>query len=118
LRSHEEVRESVKLVKDRDVPVESAIQVVSSTRRAKEVAAQMTDTLREALIETAQEAKKIEESDVRKLMENYMFLGTIRENPLKLCKAVLDLFSQKEMLESYEPSLKPEIPKEESSDDS
>jgi len=37
------------------------------------------------------------------------FAYTVRDDPIKLCKAIVDLFSQKELLASYEPRHKPKV---------
>jgi ParB family chromosome partitioning protein len=73
----EQTSELVSLVKDRNLPVEHAVQAVKIFERSDQIASQVTEELKRAVIESAKEVKAVESSEARRLMENYMYLGTL-----------------------------------------
>lgn len=72
-----QTREVVKLVKETNVPVERAVDAVKIEARARVAADEVAGQLREAVVKASKEIKDIESSEKRRLLENYMFLGSI-----------------------------------------
>ena len=75
--TQEQTSQLVNLVKDRNMPVEHARQAVKIFEKSDEIAAQVAEDFRNAVLNSAREVKEIESSEARKLMENYMYLGTL-----------------------------------------
>jgi ParB/RepB/Spo0J family partition protein len=76
----EQTREVVQLVKERDVPVERAVDAVKVAERARVAAEEVADQLKEAVVKTGRDIKEVESSERRKLLENFMFLGSVIES--------------------------------------
>jgi ParB family chromosome partitioning protein len=75
----DQTSEAVGLIKEKAIPVKQAVQTVLILDRAREAASRVTEALKLAIIESSAQVKEIESSEARRLMENYMFLGTIIE---------------------------------------
>lgn len=73
----EQTTELVSLVKERKLPVQHAVQAVKIIEKSERIASQVADDLKRAVIESAKEVKAVESSEARRLMENYMYLGTL-----------------------------------------
>lgn len=69
--------ELVSLVRERNITVEHAVEAVKVIEKSDKIASKVAEELRRAVIESAKEVRAIETSEDRKLMENYVFLGTI-----------------------------------------
>ena len=73
----EQTREVVKLVKERNVDVDRAVDAVKVEARARVAADEVAGQLREAVVKASKDIRNVESSDRRRLLENYMFLGSI-----------------------------------------
>ena len=73
----EQTSELVSLVKERNLPVEHAVQAVKIFEKSDEIASQVAEDFRNAVLKSAKEVKVVESSEARRLMENYMYLGTL-----------------------------------------
>ena len=78
--TRDQTREVVQLVKERDVPVERAVDAVKVAERARVAAEEVAGQLKEAVVKTSKEIKEVESSERRRLLENYMFLGSVIES--------------------------------------
>jgi len=72
--------EVVELVKEQKLPVERAVETVKIVERARESAGEVAEQLKEALVKATKEIRVTETSEGRRLMESYMFLGTILQS--------------------------------------
>jgi len=75
-----QTKEVVQLVEERQMPVDRAVQTVKIVERAKEAAEEVAEQLKEAVVKTSRDIKEAESSERRKLLENYMFLGSVIES--------------------------------------
>jgi ParB family chromosome partitioning protein len=76
----DQTREVVQLVREREVPVERAVDAVKVAERARVAAEEVAGQLKEAVVKTSRDIKEVESSERRRLLENYMFLGSVIES--------------------------------------